>query len=49
MALCMHNGTAHKEPRFFSLYGPGDFSGTMKGVNFHYALAGKGNRCIEPV
>lgn len=28
-ALCTQNGVAYKEPRFFSLYGPGDFSGTM--------------------
>lgn len=28
-ALCTKNGVAYKEPRFFSLYGPGDFSGTM--------------------
>ena len=28
-ALCVRSGTAYKEPRFFSLYGPGDFSGTM--------------------
>lgn len=28
-ALCTRNGVACKEPRFFSLYGPGDFSGTM--------------------
>ena len=27
--LCIQNRTAYKEPRFFSLYGPGDFSGTM--------------------
>ncbi len=28
-ALCTQNSIAYKEPRFFSLYGPGDFSGTM--------------------
>lgn len=28
-ALCRQNSVAYKEPRFFSLYGPGDFSGTM--------------------
>ena len=28
-ALCAETGTVCIEPRFFSLYGPGDFSGTM--------------------
>lgn len=28
-ALCGQAGIEYKEPRFFSLYGPGDFSGTM--------------------
>ncbi|MCF2617858.1 NAD(P)-dependent oxidoreductase [Oscillibacter valericigenes] len=28
-ALCRDAGVALKEPRFFSLYGPGDFSGAM--------------------
>lgn len=26
---CAQNGVSYKEPRFFSLYGPGDFSGTL--------------------
>jgi len=29
ITLCTQTNTAYKEPRFFSLYGPGDFSGTM--------------------
>lgn len=27
--ICTENNISYKEPRFFSLYGPGDFSGTM--------------------
>lgn len=27
--LCFEKNVAYKEPRFFSLYGPGDFSGTL--------------------
>lgn len=29
VSLCVKNGVCYKEPRFFSLYGPGDFAGTM--------------------
>ncbi len=28
-ALCRRKGVSYKEPRFFSLYGPGDYRGTM--------------------
>lgn len=28
-AFCSQNAVSYKEPRFFSLYGPGDFSGTL--------------------
>lgn len=27
--ICVKKGISYKEPRFFSLYGPGDFSGTL--------------------
>lgn len=41
MSLCSQNGADYKEPRFFSLYGPGGFSGTMVISILENMLAGR--------
>ena len=39
--LCENNGVEYKEPRFFSLYGPSDFDGTMVISILRDMLAGR--------
>lgn len=40
-SLCIQNGVQYKEPRIFSLYGSGDFSGTMIISTLENMLAGR--------
>ena len=40
-ALCREAGVSYREPRFFSLYGPGDYAGTMIASILSDMLAGR--------
>ena len=48
-ALCAETGTVCIEPRFFSLYGPGDFSGTMIISILQDMLAGRPCKLTEGI